>query len=82
MSTLFFRAESKLITIVSYFSYLSLNLHTARRIYPMHTDRHARAHTVDPDQTPQNATSDQDLHCLSVIHEFSDIRTGSKMDLF
>ena len=28
------------------------------------------AKSVDPDQTPQNASSDQDLHCLHLIQEF------------
>ena len=35
----------------------------------------ARANSVDPDQTPQNAPSDQGLHSLPLIHFWS------KMDL-
>ena len=30
----------------------------------LYWDRHARANSVDPDQMPQNAASDQGLHCL------------------
>ena len=30
----------------------------------------ACANSVDPDQTPKNAASDQDLHCLSLIQQF------------
>ena len=28
------------------------------------------ANSVDPDQTPQNAASDQGLHCLTLIQQF------------
>ena len=38
--------------------------------------------SVDPDQTPQNAASDQGLHCLSFIHQFVDTSTGCRIDLF
>ena len=34
------------------------------RIYSKFWDKQASANTVDPDQTPQNAVFDQDLHCL------------------
>ena len=27
------------------------------------------ANSADPDQTPQNAASDQDLHCLIKVHD-------------
>ena len=33
-------------------------------IYPKNSDREAWANSADPDQTPQNAASDLDLHCL------------------
>ena len=32
----------------------------------------ARANSVDSDETPQNAASHQDLHCLPLIHQFLD----------
>ena len=35
-------------------------------------DREIVANNVDPDQTPQNAASDQGLHCLPFI-QFSHI---------
>ena len=38
---------------------------TANRIF--------RANSVDPDQTPQNAASDQGLHGLSPVHRFINI---------
>ena len=28
------------------------------------------AHSADPDQTPQNAASDQCLHCLQIVQQF------------
>ena len=33
-------------------------------------DRQALANRVDPDQTPQNAASDQGLHCLPLNQQF------------
>ena len=49
----------------------------------MYSDRQTLANSVDPDQTPQNATSDQGLHFLPLIQQFAILRklTGSKMDL-
>ena len=38
------------------------------------------ANSVDPDQMPQNAASDQGLHCLPLILQFyAQYVTGSKM---
>ena len=37
------------------------------RIYPKYLVRQAWANSEDPDQMPQNAVSDQDFHCLSLI---------------
>ena len=37
------------------------------RIYPKYSDRQASANSVDPDQTPHNAASDQGLRCLILI---------------
>ena len=37
------------------------------RIYAKFTDRLAWANSVYPDQTPQNAASDQGLHYLPVV---------------
>ena len=34
---------------------------------PKYRVRYAFANSVDPDQTPQNAASDQGLHCLPYI---------------
>ena len=39
-------------------------------IYPKYWDRRACADSVDPDQMPQNAASDQGLHCLPLIQQF------------
>ena len=36
----------------------------------MYSDKQARANSVDPDQTPQNAASNQGLHCLPLIQQF------------
>ena len=38
--------------------------------YSTYSDRQAWANSVDPDQTPQNAASDQGLHCLSLTQQF------------
>ena len=35
--------------------------------YSKYFDRQTWANSVDPDQTPQNAASDQDLRCLQLI---------------
>ena len=37
------------------------------RNYSKFWDRQAWPNSVDPDQTPQNAASDQGLHCLPLI---------------
>ena len=39
------------------------------RMYPKYSDRQTKANSVDPDQTPQNAASDQGLHYLSLIQQ-------------
>ena len=36
---------------------------------PNYWDRQALANSVDPDQTSQNAASDQGLHCLPLVHQ-------------
>ena len=45
-----------------------------------YSDGQARANSVDPDQTPQNAASDQGLHCWPLTQQFY-THSGSKMDL-
>ena len=40
------------------------------RIYSMDSDRQTLVKSVDPDQTPQNAVSDQCLHCLPLCQQF------------
>ena len=40
------------------------------RIYSKYLDKQAWTNTVDPDQTPQNAASDQGLYYLPVIQQF------------
>ena len=47
-----------------------LDYYHAYRSYPEYTDRQALANSVDPDQTPRNAASDQNLLCLSFIPQF------------
>ena len=37
---------------------------------PKYWDRQAWANSVDPDQMPQNATSDQGLHWLPLIQHY------------
>ena len=38
--------------------------------YFTYSERQAWANSVDPDQAPQNAASDQGLHCLPLIKQF------------
>ena len=38
--------------------------------YTTYSDRQAWANSIDPDQTPQNAASDQGLHCLPLTQQF------------
>ena len=37
------------------------------RIYPKYSNRRTLANSADPNQTPQNAASDQDLHSLLLV---------------
>ena len=43
----------------------------AEPIYAYRLIKWTLTNSVDPDQTPQNAVSDQGLHCLHLILEFS-----------
>ena len=49
---------------------------------PKYRGRQAWSNSVDPDQTSQNAVSDQDLHGLSFMQQILDTSTGSEMDLY
>ena len=53
----------------------------ANRIFPKYAETKSLANSVDPDQTPQNAASDQGLHCLPVIQLSLDNRTVSRLDM-
>ena len=48
----------------------------------MYVDRQAWANGVYPDETPQNVASHQGLDCLSLIQQFLDTTSGSKLYLF
>ena len=50
-------------------------------IFPQYSNPGLWANCVDPDQTPQNAASDQGLHCLPIIKQFLDSSTVCKMDV-
>ena len=52
---------------------------TTYRINRIYSDRQAFANSVDPDETSQNAASHQGLHCLSLIYQFLDTTSGSKL---
>ena len=51
-------------------------------LYPNYLDRQARTDSVDSDQMPIYVASDQGLYCLSIIQQFLDTSTSSKVDLF
>ena len=57
-------------------------IYSNHRIYRMISDRQVCANSVDPDETSQNATSHQVLHCLPFIQRFLDITSGRKLFLF
>ena len=43
---------------------------------PKYWDRQAWTNSVDPDQTPQNAASDQGLHCLPLVQQQNSLNTS------
>ena len=45
-------------------------------VYPKYWNRQSWANSVDPDQTPQNAASDQGLHCLPLIQQQLNMISG------
>ena len=47
-------------------------------IITLNIGRDAFVNNVDPDQTPQNAASDQGLHCLPYIQQY--IRTHQAVE--
>ena len=49
--------------------------------YPNYSDRQTCTNSVDPDQTRQNASSDQGLHWLQHVHVVLDVSVDSKTDL-
>ena len=51
-------------------------------VYPNYSDRQAYANSVDPDQTPQNAATEQGLHCLPLNKEITTHQYIVKMHLF
>ena len=62
--------------------YTNTNVRAFHRILPKNLDRQAYANIVDPNQTPQNATSDWGQRCLPLIQQFLDTSTGNKIKLF
>ena len=65
-----------------YSLFLDETIHYVYCIYHIYSDKHARANSVGPDKTPQNAASHQGLHCLPFIHQFLGTTLGSKLYLF
>ena len=58
---------------------LSDNVHGSYyQTNPKYWEKQACTNSVDPDQTPQNATCH---HCLPPIRQFLDISPGTQMDL-
>ena len=51
-------------------------------IYHMYSDKQTWANSIDPNETPQNAASQQGLHCLPLIQQFLDRTSDSKLYLF
>ena len=60
-----------------------VNLFIAYTMFtPKCWDRQAWANSVDLNQMPQNAASDQGLQCLPLTQQFIKKSTGSEMDFF
>ena len=51
------------------------------RTYSAYSERQGWANSVDTDQTPHKAASDQDLHCLPLTQQILYTFIGSKLDL-
>ena len=49
---------------------------------PKYWDRQAYANSVDPDQTPLNAASDQGLHCLLLVQQYFKHIIGCGTDFY
>ena len=47
----------------------NLLLFRLKPYYPKYSDRQALVNSVDSDQTPQNAASDQGVYCLPLIQQ-------------
>ena len=66
------------MSFISDLSALRNNRNTRYRTYSKYSNTRAGANSVDPDQTPQNAASDQGQHCLHLSTAL-DTSTVSKM---
>ena len=58
------------------------NQYANYRNYLTYGHRYACANSVDPDQTPQNAASDQGLHCFPLIQQFDTLQYIAKRACF
>ena len=57
--------------VLEIYQFIFLNEFSMNTVFILkYSDRQAWANSVDPDQTPQNAASDQGLHCLKIIQQF------------
>ena len=70
--------EKHAVVLIRHFK----TVHHVYRIYHMYSDRQAWANSIDPDETPQNAASHLDLHCLPLIQQFLDTTSGSELYWF
>ena len=61
---------ANICTSALYFHFLSLTDDDTLTRLSLASHKGSLANSVDPDQTPQNAASDQGLHCLQLIREF------------
>ena len=50
--------------------FLEASILSNYRTYSTYSDRQVRGNSVNPDQTPQTAASDQGFHCLSLTKQF------------
>ena len=65
-----FLSENFHFLVVKFSVYLNRRVFVMCRIYSTYLDRQAWENNVDPDKLPQNAATDQDLHCLPIKQQF------------
>ena len=81
--TIHAKSTSACMNLIKVFAFLIHRLCILLTLsYLSSSDRQDWAISIDQDQTPQKAASDQGLCCLPFNHPFLDVLQGDQMDLF